>query len=287
MRLGDYILHEEITRDQSSRLWKAINSRDDSPVVIKFPPPGTQQTKREALVLSQFRHPHIIRMLDSFQTADGPAVVLPFARGGDLLEAIATQVISEADMKQIAYDLLSALSYLHRHNVIHRDVKPDNMLVMTRDLSGGAVVLADFGFARKCETGVCNDEFCGSPCYSAPELVERDPYTSKVDMWAFGITLCACLTGRFPFKSRDRQRLFGEITSGLPILKEPTYLKDISQQGRDLIRWLLQVDPNLRISADQALNNPWFDDVRCEPCEPESIGSKSMSPVDPLAVPAL
>jgi serine/threonine protein kinase len=286
MRLGPYVLQEEITRDQSSRLWKAIDSRDDSPVVIKLPPPGTQQTKREASALSQFRHPHIIRMLESFDTADGPAIVLPFARGGDLLEVIATQPIPETDMKQIAYRLLDALSYLHGNNVIHRDVKPENMFVMTRDLSADGVVLADFGFARQCEDGVCGDEFCGSPCYSAPELVERDPYTTKVDMWAFGITLCACLTRRFPFKSRDRQRLFGEIAGGLPVLKDPTYLKDISEHGRDLIRQLLQVDPSTRISADQALDHPWFDDVRHEPAGQECTRSMNLTPVDPVAVAA-
>jgi serine/threonine protein kinase len=114
---------------------------------------------------------------------------------------------------------------------------------------------------------VCNDEYCGSPHYAAPELWLRKPYTSKVDVWALGMTMYACLTGSLPFDCDDQLAMEEAICAGLPDLFETDKLDHVSCVCRDLLNWMLTADQDGRPTARNALAHPWFDDIgRVDEC---------------------
>jgi serine/threonine protein kinase len=122
-----------------------------------------------------------------------------------------------------------------------------------------SVVLCDFGLAREFESGFCDDEFCGSREYAAPELFRRESYTNKVDMWALGITLYGCLTG---IPAASKANLEREILSGLPNIFNVEEAQYLSMDAEDLIRNLLNPNPVFRLSAKDAMEHHWFDSVR-------------------------
>jgi calcium/calmodulin-dependent protein kinase I len=162
-------------------------------------------------------------------------------------------------VKVIIFNILHTLAYLHSQDIWHRDIKPENLLVMDYSLSPNCVVLADFGFARHIPEGFCDDEFCGSLEYAAPELLRGHRYTEKVDIWALGITTFACLTSALPFDS-DPDEMRREILAELPHLFDGDRL-DVSEECRSLIDWMLAPDPADRPSAEQALHHQWFADM--------------------------
>jgi serine/threonine protein kinase len=225
-------------------------------VVIKYPKPNCVQISWELNSLKYLSHPHIITLLDSFQTPFGPAIVLPYARGGDLFHRIIKGRIAEDDVRRVIFDILEALSYLHSQDRWHRDIKPENILFM--DESWSSVTLCDFGYSRRFEDGVCHDEYCGSFHYSSPEFSRHEAYTETVDVWALGITMFCCLTSRMPFHCHDPQAMRRDITSGLPHLLDFPELSAVSDECRDLLDWMLSPDPADRPSSSEVLEHRWF-----------------------------
>jgi serine/threonine protein kinase len=185
------------------------------------------------------------------------------ASGGDLLSWIQTSPFDENVTKSIMSRVLGALSYLHAQGIWHRDIKLENLLVMEHTLSPDCVVLADFGFSGRFKAGVCDNSFPGTLFYAAPELIARRPYNEKVDIWALGIVMYACLTGRYPFDCADRASVSAEITAGLPGLFDGDDI-EISDDARDLLDWMLTPDPTGRATANAALGHNWFKDCSTE-----------------------
>jgi serine/threonine protein kinase len=225
-------------------------------VVIKYPKRRCVQTEQESQILMCLSHPYIIPLLDVVDTDDGPALIFPFAQRGDLFSAIGEDGIPEDDMKAIMYRVLQALAYLHDLRIWHIDVKPENILIMSADIHD--VVLSDFGLAVGFPEGSFGDQFCGSLSYAAPEIWRRDPYTEKVDIWSAGITMFACLAAAFPFDTRDKQGMMDIVSEGIPDLLCLPEMAKVSDAGKDLLRRMLTLDPDDRISAQNALRHEWF-----------------------------
>jgi serine/threonine protein kinase len=255
------LLLQDLIADQSTALvYEAKDNQTGETYAIKIPKVNCPEVSRELAVLQTVSHPAIIQVRE-LETLHGPALAMPFARGGDLFSWIQSTPIDEDTVKGIVFKILQALAYLHSHNIWHRDIKPENILVMDPSLSPECVVLADFGFARRFPNGVCDDEFCGSLHYAAPELLRGQPYTEKVDIWALGITMFACLTSALPFEC-DADEARKEILAGLPGLFERERL-EVSEECRDLIDRMLAPNPANRPSAALALEHAWFKDL-CE-----------------------
>lgn len=193
--------------------------------------------------------------------------------------AIENDPISESLLREIVYHITDALQYLHQQRICHLDVKPDNILFLDSGHRTDSVVLADFGLARQLTGDLCTEEPCGSIHYAAPELVQGGPFTKAVDMWALGITMYACLTGKFPYDATNRSAMIHEIISGLPQLFRDDALPPISDDGKCLIRSLLQVNPEERLTAGQMLQHIWFGPVRC------ATGEANGSPPDEAPLP--
>ena len=220
-------------------------------VAIKVPSDGSPQTQTEASILASVSHENIIRVIDVLDTSGGPAIVLPLAEC-DLFERVQRKPLSEDAGRELARQMLSALAFLHGNGIAHRDVKPENILLVD-----GKYVLSDFGFAAMVGNGHCT-EWLGSPHYSAPEIYRRRPYGEKVDIWSLGITLFVAMTGRMPYCSRAYRCIAREVMCGLPQLKKSNAMKHLSAEAQDLLRRMLIVSPALRISAEEALRHDWI-----------------------------
>eukprot|EP00826_Nyctotherus_ovalis_P015686 TRINITY_DN14481_c0_g1_i1.p1 TRINITY_DN14481_c0_g1~~TRINITY_DN14481_c0_g1_i1.p1 ORF type:complete len:212 (+),score=42.90 TRINITY_DN14481_c0_g1_i1:83-637(+) len=178
---------------------------------------------------------------------------MEFIKGRSLLKYIKSQPekrLDESESAHILSQILSALKYCHSHNIVHRDIKLENV-ILDDSLN---VKLIDFGFSafelppKKLRT------FCGTPSYLCPEIVARWEYSGRAaDMWALGVLLCVMLCGRFPFRGASEGELFREImmgTCGVPSF--------VSDGGKRLIVKLLRYEPERRLSAEEAIKDPFI-----------------------------
>jgi serine/threonine protein kinase len=254
--IGPLALRELLADHPSSTVSEAKDLSTGRWFVVKIPKCGCSEVSEELSILQEVSHRAIIPG-HRLSTPGGWALVMPFAFGGDLLSWIRAGPLEEETVKGVVFAVLQALCYLHARGIWHRDVKPENLLVMDHTLSPECVVLADFGFARRFPMGTCDDDFPGSAHYAAPELHAGRPYTEKVDIWALGVTAYACLTGALPFPSTERAAVRDAVLAGLPALFDGDLLQASDACG-DLLDWMLAPDAERRPSAAEALEHPWF-----------------------------
>lgn len=166
------------------------------------------------------------------------------------------QKFSEEQAALMIKHLVSGLAYLHKLNIVHRDVKPENLLVEMDNGKVKCLKLGDFGLA--CEVTGPLYTVCGTPTYVAPEILTESGYGLKIDVWAAGVILYILLCGYPPFASldNDQEKLFDCILSGRYDFPDE-YWQDVSSLAKDLIYDMLQLSPDLRFSAEDVLDHPW------------------------------
>src|SRR5258706_2164285 len=172
--------------------------------------------RREAKLLAQLQHPHILSVFD-YGEADGyPYIVMPFVQGGTLSELIQKRSLSLADVRRIVTQLGSALSYAHARGMIHRDIKPSNVLI---DESNNCL-LTDFGLARMVEASIkitTSGTVMGTPAYMSPEQGAGSQIDQRSDIYSLGIILYEMVTGRVPYEAETPVAVvFKHIQDPLP-----------------------------------------------------------------------
>ncbi|XP_077363983.1 serine/threonine-protein kinase DCLK3 isoform X2 [Festucalex cinctus] len=222
--------------------------------------------QNELSLLASLRHPRVVRLLAHHRTAARAYLVMELAGGGDLFEAISERgSFGEGEAALMMADVSQALKYIHRRSVVHRDVKPENLLIFHTVPGMTRLKLADFGLAMVVTEPVFT--ICGTPTYVAPEILSETGYGVEVDMWALGVILYILLCGFAPFRSRDRDQdeLFEIIKQGqLHFL--PPYWDAISEEpclccyseAKGLVSGLLQSDPVARMTAEHTLQHSWL-----------------------------
>lgn len=273
-----YQLLRQIAENSTTEIHQAVEVHTSELFAIKFPLPECEQTAVEAAVLRDLDHAAIIRLADVVPTDSGPALVLPYARGGDLFTLVTDRgFLPEPLVKAIAARILSALAYLHERRIVHRDVKLENMSLMTDDVDG--VVLGDFGYAVELPEGECGESACGSPNYAAPEIWQQRPYCEKVDIWSLGVAMFVMLAGEFPYALERGCAAVEGIARGIEGLDANPEFQRISVEGRHLLWRMLQMGPDERISAVDALNHGWFMRSESDPEIGEKEGVREVSEV--------
>ncbi|EIE26434.1 Pkinase-domain-containing protein [Coccomyxa subellipsoidea C-169] len=205
--------------------------------------------RQEIEILRGLRHENIIQMLDSFETEEEFCVVTEFAQG-ELFEVLEDdKTLPEEEVRSIAKQLVRALHYLHSNRIIHRDMKPQNVLIGAH----GCVKLCDFGFARamSCSTLVVTS-IKGTPLYMAPELVQEQPYNHTADLWSLGVILYELFVGQPPFYTTSIYSLIHQI-----VQDSVKYPPEMSREFRGFLKGLLNKYPAKRLSWPQLLEHPF------------------------------
>uniref|UniRef100_A0A3Q3W2X2 Peripheral plasma membrane protein CASK n=1 Tax=Mola mola TaxID=94237 RepID=A0A3Q3W2X2_MOLML len=222
---------------------------------------STEDLKREASICHMLKHPHIVELLETCSSDGMLYMVFEFMDGADLCFEIVKRaeagfVYSEAVASHYMRQILEALRYCHDNNVIHRDVKPHCVLLVSKENSA-PVKLGGFGVAIQLgESGLVAGGRVGTPRFMAPEVVKREPYGKPVDVWGCGVILFILLSGCLPFYG-TKERLFEAICKGIYKMN-PRQWGHISESAKDLVRRMLMLDPAERITVYEALTHPWL-----------------------------
>jgi len=223
--------------------------------------------RSEIDILKISKHPSIINYLDNFENSDYIFIVMDYIKCGTLQEYLKSKHfnISEKAGARIAFQLVEALKYLNTFGIIHRDFKPENIMVVDNlvDETEIEVKITDFGFGKIIGSCEKTKEGYGTLAFVAPEVLTRAGHNSKVDIWSFGVVLFYMFCGEIHFKGRNK-----EETSSLICKKDlifPVKFKNLSHDLLDLIYMCLIKNHEKRICIDKVLNHDWFRSFNLNP----------------------
>ena len=228
-----------------------------------------QSVLNEVKLQFEVVHHGVVGLKKFYVEKERVVLILEIMYGGTLLDAVLDKGgYSEHEARRIFKQLLETLAYLHAKGIVHRDVKLENMMVRKyKDLSG--VKLLDMGFALKLEggRGGHTQSMSGTPVYLAPEVVKVVKgrpdgvrrFTVAVDIWAAGCALFLLLGGYPPFEGDSTNILFDRILAGEVSFLEPVW-ESVSMSAKRFIKRLLDMDAKKRVTAEEALQDPWFTD---------------------------
>lgn len=240
VNLGLHVLSGKIVAIKSFNKTKFTNKAS----VIKI--------YKEVNLMKKLNHNSIVKLLETLETDKYILIIMENIAGGDLLNFIKKRTkLNEKTARIIFKQLVKSIKYLHSNNIIHRDIKLDNILI---DLNNN-IKLCDFGISKKINKGDILTDQCGTPAYIAPEIIssEKGYEGPPVDLWSSGVVLYAMLSGTVPFRANNHNDLHKLIIKGYF-----SEIKDISREAKDLLHSLLEVNPKKRITVDQVLEHPWL-----------------------------
>lgn len=227
---------------------------------MRFPTKQESQLRNEVAILQNLHHPGIVNLECMFETPEQVFVVMEKLHG-DMLEMILSSEKSrlpERLTKFLVTQILVALRHLHFKNIVHCDLKPENVLLASAE-PFPQVKLCDFGFARIIGEKSFRRSVVGTPAYLAPEVLRSKGYNRSLDMWSVGVIVYVSLSGTFPFNEDED---INDQIQNAAFMYPPNPWKEISEQAKDLINNLLQVKMRKRYSVDKSLSHPWLQDYQ-------------------------
>ncbi|KAI8565224.1 hypothetical protein RHMOL_Rhmol03G0243200 [Rhododendron molle] len=274
MGVENYHVIELVGEGSFGKVYKGRRKYTGQTVAMKFilkhgkSEKDIHNLRQEIEILRKLKHPNIIEMLDSFESPQEFCVVTEFAQG-ELFEILEDdKCLPEEQVQAIAKQLVRALHYLHSNRIIHRDMKPQNILIG----AGSVVKLCDFGFARAMSSNtVVLRSIKGTPLYMAPELVREQPYNHTADLWSLGVILYELFVGQPPFYTNSVYALIRHI------IKDPVkYPDNMSPNFKSFLRGLLNKEPQNRLTWPSLLQHPFVKET-LEELEAKEISAASVA----------
>ena len=248
-------------------VWEAENKLNKNKVAIKIISKKIlhkdaglkKQMKLEFDLLKKLDHPNVMRIFDAFENHSDIYIVSEFMEGGELAKRAGNRLLRENEVCKIMSQILKGLAYCHSLGVAHRDLKPENAMYENKD-ADAALKLIDFGLSAIVNQKQKCQDVLGSPLYMAPEVVSRQPYNEKCDIWSCGIMMYTFLCCQVPYKSTSMESLFEEIKninfnynsfSG-------KYWNNVSKRAIEFLLKMLRTDPKSRASALELVNDKYL-----------------------------
>lgn len=298
--IGVYSIGPEIGKGSFATVYKCINTKTNESVAIKSVVRSKLKSKKlvenleiEISILKTMKHPHIVGLLDYKQTTSHFHLVMDYCSMGDLSYFIrkrnqlikthpvissllerypspeGSHGLNEVLVIHFLKQLVSALEFLRNKSLVHRDIKPQNLLLCPplhskQEFKDGGFVglwelpllkIADFGFARFLPSTSMAETLCGSPLYMAPEILRYEKYNAKADLWSVGAVLYEMTVGKPPFRADNHVQLLKNIEKSNDRIKFPSAAQ-VPESLKRLIRSLLKYNPTERVSFNEFFNDP-------------------------------
>jgi len=276
-----YELHEKLGSGTFATVRRVVSKQDQSDQkalkitsLRNLKNEEVEALKNEVTILGICKHPNVVRLYESYVTADKIYMVQDLLSGGELFDRIIEQTFfSEAEAAKVVKQIADALNYLHNQNIVHRDLKPENLL-LTDKTADYKVKIIDFGLAKQSKELMSMP--CGTPGYVAPEILKRRKYHKEVDVWSLGVITYILLCGFPPFHDdgNNLKNLYKQIRAGKYSFPKK-YWSNISKEAIMLIKKMLQVKPRNRISADKILTDKWILEKAAKTASKENIANVS------------
>ncbi|CAI4225624.1 unnamed protein product [Auanema sp. JU1783] len=213
--------------------------------------------EREVSILKNLAHSKIVELHDAFSTLSNNVVlIMEIVKGGELFERIADEnyVVSEPDAMRIIKQLCEALNYIHQRNIIHLDIKPENIMLLSQNRN--EIKLIDFGLARFYDGKEDIKFMAGTPEFAAPEVIKFENLDFHTDMWSVGVITYILLSGYSPFLGDNNAETYCNVEKGEWAFTEEFEI--VSNEAKDFISKLIVYNKGSRMLPQECLSHPWL-----------------------------
>ncbi|KAM6426518.1 death-associated protein kinase 2 isoform 4-T4 [Liasis olivaceus] len=217
-----------------------------------------EEIEREVNILQRILHTNIIQLHEVYENKTDVVLILELVSGGELFDFLAQkESLSEEEATRFIKQILDGVNYLHTRKIAHFDLKPENIMLLDKNLPIPHIKLIDFGLAHEIEEGVEFKNIFGTPEFVAPEIVNYEPLGLAADLWSIGVITYILLSGASPFLGETKQETLANITAVNYDFDEE-FFSHTSDLAKDFIRKLLVKDTRKRLTIQEALRHPWI-----------------------------
>ncbi|KAG7243752.1 hypothetical protein INR49_009514 [Caranx melampygus] len=233
-----------------------------------------EEIEREVNILREIQHSNIITLHDIFENKTDVILILELVSGGELFDFLAEkESLTEEEATQFLKQILDGVQYLHSKRIAHFDLKPENIMLLDKNVPNPRIKLIDFGIAHQIKAGNEFKNIFGTPEFVAPEIVNYEPLGLEADMWSIGVITYILLSGASPFLGETKQETLTNI-SAVNYDFDEEYFSNTSELAKDFIRRLLVKDPKKRMTIDDSLEHPWIKVIKRRGVRPEERDNK-------------
>ncbi|XP_069056864.1 serine/threonine-protein kinase BRSK1 isoform X1 [Pleurodeles waltl] len=273
--VGPYRLEKTLGKGQTGLVKLGIHCITGQKVAIKIvnreklSESVLMKVEREIAILKLIEHPHVLKLHDVYENKKYLYLVLEHVSGGELFDYLVKKGrLTPKEARKFFRQIISALDFCHSYSICHRDLKPENLLLDEKN----NIRIADFGMASLQVGDSLLETSCGSPHYACPEVIKGEKYDGRrADVWSCGVILFALLVGALPFDDDNLRQLLEKVKRG--VFHMPHFIPPDCQ---NLLRGMIEVEPEKRLNLDQIQKHPWYLGGKNEP-EPEQPTPRKVS----------